>query len=148
VVIFQRGACLQCGFLWSGDCKLEVTKWAEETTQTEPACGAIFQPYGPVELLGTISVGAGLVLDALLRKVTTATHRVWAGPEALLLEAGGSWSKEWINGNLDRTKGGFQEERVWEKDPFCNVCGSPEPASRSSLTSDNPDNVSSSALPS
>lgn len=147
VLVFCSGACLQCGFSATGDSKLLVTEWPKDTTQTEPACGAIFQPYGPVELLGTISVGAGLVLDALLRKVTTATHRVWAGPEALLLEAGGSWSKEWISGNPDRTKGGFQEERAWEKDPSCNVCGRPDPASRSFLTSDSPDSVSSSAFP-
>lgn len=42
VLIFQSGACLQCGFSASGDCKLEVTKWEKETTQAEPACGAIF----------------------------------------------------------------------------------------------------------
>lgn len=148
VLVFKGGACLQCGFSTTGDSKLLVTEWPNETAQTEPACGAIFQPYGPVELLGMISVGAGLVLDALLGKVTRATHRVWAGPEALLLEAGGSWSKEWVKGNMDRTKGGFQEERVWEKDAFCNVCGNPEPASHSSLTSGSPDNVSPSVPPS
>ena len=146
VLVIPSGACLQCGFSTTGDSKLQVTEWPKETTRTEPACGAIFQPYGPIELLGTISTGAGLVLDTLLNKVTEATHRVWAGPEALLLEVGGSWSKEWINGNPNRTKGGFQEERVWEKDPFCNVCGSAESARRSFLTSDRPGSVSSSVL--
>jgi sulfur-carrier protein adenylyltransferase/sulfurtransferase len=143
VLVFSGGACLQCGFSTTGDSKLLVTEWTQETATAEPACGAIFQPYGPIELLGTISLAAGLVLDALLRKVTAATHRIWAGPENLLLDAGGSWSKEWINNDPDRSKGGFQEERVWQKDPFCDVCGSPEPASRSHLTSGNPSNVSS-----
>lgn len=148
VLTFRGGACLQCGFTTTGDCKLKVTTWQNETTQAEPACGAIFQPYGPVELLGTISLGAALALDALLRKVTTATHRIWTGSRALLQEQGGSWSPEWIGGNPEREKGGFQEERVWEKDLFCNVCGGPERESRSSSISGSPDSASSSVLPS
>jgi len=148
VLTFGGGACFQCGFTTTGDCKLQVTTWENETTRAEPACGAIFQPYGPVELLGTISLGAALALDALLHKATTATHRIWAGSRALLREQGGSWSTEWIGGNPERDKGGFQEERVWEKDRFCSVCGNPERASRSSSISGSPDSASSSAHPS
>ena len=122
VSIFPDGACLQCGFSLSGDCKLQVTAWPAETTKTEPACGAVFQPYGPIELLGTISAAATLTLDVLLGKIKVAMHRIWAGPESLLADARGIWSKEWINGNMERAKGGFQEERVWQKDPLCSVC--------------------------
>ncbi len=149
VLIFPNSPCLQCGFSLSGDCKLQVTAWpGEKKQQTEPACGAVFQPYGPIELLGTISVAASLALDALLGKVKAATQRIWAGPESLLTEAGGIWSKEWISGNMERGKGGFQEERVWERDPLCDVCGGSDPAIRLSSKSDNPNNVSSSTLPS
>jgi molybdopterin/thiamine biosynthesis adenylyltransferase len=149
VLIFAGGACLQCGFTTSGDSKLQVTEWPQERKQQmEPACGAVFQPYGPIELLGTISAGASLALDGLLGKATAATHRIWAGPESLLSDAGGTWSKEWINGNMERSKGGFQEERVWERDPLCDVCGGSDPAIRLSSKSDNPSNVLSSMPPS
>lgn len=149
VLIFPGGPCLQCGFSTSGDCKLQVTAWpAEKNLRTEPACGAVFQPYGPIELLGTISVAASLALDALLGKVNSATQRIWAGPESLLTSAGGIWSKEWIDGKIERNKGGFQEERVWERDPSCDVCCGSDPAIRSSSKSDNPNSVSSSTPPS
>jgi hypothetical protein len=94
VLIFSGGACLQCGFSIDGESKLRVTEWPKEATeQREPACGAVFQPYGPIELLGTVSAAAGLALDALLKKVTAATHRAWAGPQAWLTGAGGAWSR-------------------------------------------------------
>jgi molybdopterin/thiamine biosynthesis adenylyltransferase len=149
VLVFPGSPCLQCGFSVSGDCKLQVTAWpGEKKLQMEPACGAVFQPYGPIELLGTISVAASLALDALLGRVKAATHRIWAGPQSSLTDAGGIWSKEWINGNMERGKGGFQEERVWERDPLCDVCGGSDPVIRLSSTSENPNNVSSSTLPS
>jgi len=70
VLIFPGSPCLQCGFSVSGDCKLQVTDWpGEKKLQTEPARGAVFQPYGPIELLGTISVAASLALDALLEEL-------------------------------------------------------------------------------
>ena len=149
VLIVTGGPCLQCGFSASGDCRLQVTDWPRDTKeQTEPACGAVFQPYGPIELLGTISIAASLVLDVLLGKTTVAKHRVWAGPESLLSDAGGTWSEEWINGNLEQSKGGFQEERVWERDPLCDVCGGTDTVIRLSSKSDNPNNGLSSTPPS
>jgi molybdopterin/thiamine biosynthesis adenylyltransferase len=147
VAIFPGGACLQCGFSTKGDCKLEVTEWVEGQKQRqEPACGAIFQPYGPVELLGTISVTASLALDVLLGKTKCSAHRIWAGPESLLLEAGGAWSESWVDGRTERRRGGFQEDRGWEKDVSCHACGHHATDVPSSLPSENPDNVSSSPL--
>jgi hypothetical protein len=128
---------------------LQVTAWPiEKKQQTEPACGAVFQPYGPIELLGTISVAARLALDGLLGKVNAAAQCIWAGPESLLTDAGGIWSKEWINGNIERSRGGFQEERVWARDSLCDICGGNDPVLRSSSKSGNQNNVSSSTLPS
>ena len=148
VVIFSSGACFQCGLSIYGDSKLKVTDWPSTTEQAEPACGAVFQPYGPVELMGTIAVAATLALDALLGKATSATHRIWAGPQSLLSDAGGTWSKEWIKGDPGRNKGGFQEESVWERDPCCDICASSEPCARSASESESPRSVSSSTQPS
>lgn len=117
--------CLQCGFTLGGDLREPVTKWPASTPShfSEPACGAHFQPYGPIELLGTISVAASLALDALLNKLDLAAHRVWAGPRTLLVEQGGDWNDTWIDGRPTRTEGAFQENSVWRQNSDCAACG-------------------------
>ena len=122
--------CLQCGFALGGDMRDPVTKWPETapTHLSEPACGAYFQPYGPVELMGTVSAAASLTLDALLKKLDAATHRVWAGPRSLLEEHGGAWSDVWLAQHADRNEGAFQETINWQGDLYCNACGQPRQA--------------------
>lgn len=117
--------CLQCGFTLGGDMQHPVTDWPEEMPShlSEPACGAIFQPYGPIELMGTVAVAASLTLDALLGKVVTATHRIWVGPRSLLVDAGGSWNPKWLSEHLDRNEGAFQETILWQEDHACCACG-------------------------
>jgi len=150
VVVFSAGPCLQCGFDIYGRSKLPATKWSPGSTErTEAGCGANFQPYGPVELLGTVGLAAGFALDVLLKKVVRAARRVWVGPERLLLEAGGSWAAGWIIGDANRSKGAFQEEFVWERDPECVICGEGAESDSHSLTkSENLPNGSSSPRPS
>jgi molybdopterin/thiamine biosynthesis adenylyltransferase len=122
--------CLQCGFTLSGDLCLPVTAWPPQAPNnlSEPACGARFQPYGPIELAGTVSVAASLTLDAVLGKVSSALHRVWVGPRSLLKDAGGAWDERWLVEHPGRTDGAFQEDRPWPSDTVCAVCGSqPQP---------------------
>jgi molybdopterin/thiamine biosynthesis adenylyltransferase len=147
ILVLAGGPCLQCGFSAMGECKLQVTEWSrEKKQQREPACGAVFEPYGPIELLGTISAASRLALDGLLNKAKRATQRIWAGPESLLLEAGGTWSKQWLREKMERSKGGFEEDRIWEKDPLCDACCGSDTAVPSPLKSDNPNSASSSTL--
>lgn len=117
--------CLQCGFTLGGDMLHRVTKWPENMPShiSEPACGAHFQPYGPIELMGTVSIAASLALDALLDKLITATHRVWAGPSSLLEESGGAWNDAWLAQHPARNQGAFQETTIWQEDPACSACG-------------------------
>jgi hypothetical protein len=135
--------CLQCGFTLGGDMQHPVTKWPEEMPShlSEPACGAYFQPYGPVELMGTVLVAASLVLDALLNKLETATHRIWAGQLSLLEENGGAWDDIWLARHSDRDEGAFQETIIWQEDPDCTACGHLQRASSIS-TSASPDSSS------
>lgn len=134
-------ACLQCGFSTSGDSKLVVTEWPPERKEyTEPACGAVYQPYGPVELLGTISISAGMALDSLLGKTTVPTHRIWAGSASQLSAAGGEWSREWVDRVAGWTRGSFQEEFDWERDPSCEACGASAGINQSPSASVNPAN--------
>ncbi len=88
------------------------------------------------------------ITQSTLSKATVAKHRIWAGPESLLSDAGGTWSEGWINGKLERSKGGFQEERDWERDPLCDVCGGSDIVNPLSSQSDNPNNALSSTPPS
>jgi hypothetical protein len=123
VLLLSSGPCLQCGMTLGGKARANVTEWPEgNETRHEPACGAIFQPYGPVELQAALTLSASLALDSLLGKVHRTVHRVWAGPHALLLESGGKWSQTWLDGHPERESGGLQQELEWRKDELCPVC--------------------------
>jgi molybdopterin/thiamine biosynthesis adenylyltransferase len=143
VHVAPGGPCFRCGFDPSGRPKLELTVWpSDKRQQREPACGAAFQPYGPVELMGTISAGASLALDSLLGKLHSATHRIWAGPQTQLLEAGGNWSEEWLKKHADRAEGGFQERQNWPGDSDCPVCSVANIEADLPIQSGNQDNAS------
>lgn len=124
VAIFQPGGCLQCGFTGAGAPLLRVTDWpAGATVRQEPACGATYQPYGPVELGHIVSVVAETALDCLLGTINKSKSRTWAGRLSQLENAGGKWNPEWLTATGDRNKGGFVEEREWPVARTCVECG-------------------------
>ncbi len=122
VAIKPGDACLQCQFSPLGDAKKVVTDWGSAGPRREPACGAVYQPYGPIELSWTTALASALALDCLLGKISSSTHRIWAGPKALLDSAGGSWNADWIRERKEKEGGGFLEERIWAKDVTCPIC--------------------------
>lgn len=121
VMIGQKGGCLRCGFSATGTPLLRVTSWATETLVREPACGGIYQPYGPVELAQVERFATELALDALLDPPGESVHRIWAARQPLLRAAGGQWSADWSSLHPDRTLGGFIDDRAWARGP-CDVC--------------------------
>ena len=123
VAIKNGSSCLQCQFSSDGKPQLEITRWPEgERVSREPACGAIYQPYGPVEITWTTCLVSTLVLDCLLGTVAESIERIWACPTSMLNDAGGSWSPEWLSERAARENGGFTEERLWPKNPACPAC--------------------------
>lgn len=126
VCICSADACLQCGMHLDGRVKEPITCWpdAQAGTITEPACGAVFQPYGVIEIQGTITMASELVIDALLCKPSAALHRVWQARRALVESSGGSWNPDWTKGDAAREAGGLQTEVGWEKDHLCPACSS------------------------
>jgi sulfur-carrier protein adenylyltransferase/sulfurtransferase len=123
VAIRSDWGCLQCGFNPDGLPLLRVTEWPQgETVRQEPACGAVYQPYGPVELGHVVSVIAELAIDCILGHVQRATHRVWAARRQLLEGMGGTWTAEWEAIAAGRTGGGFVEEREWARSSSCIEC--------------------------
>lgn len=115
VAVMKNGAAFRDGFDPTGLPQLRVTEFASTTVRQEPACGAVFQPYGPIELQGSIAAIAELALDALLKPPTMSTHRIWVGRERHLSQVGGKWSNTWSKLAGERSEGGFLFERPWAK---------------------------------
>jgi len=115
VVIAKDGGCLRCGVSRTGVPTFRVSSWPEggSGAMEEPACGAHYQAYGPIELGYINSLIAEAALDCLLDKPTTSTHRIFAARRSLMDRAGGSWSPEWIAAYPERGDGGFVVERPW-----------------------------------
>ena len=123
VAITSTGGCLQCGFTDCGTSSLQVTEWPEEGKQIqEPACGAVYQPYGPIALTYVEGLVSELVLDCILGTVSASCHRVWVARKSVLDAAGGAWSREWVRMCPERQQGGFSEERTWPSRPNCPSC--------------------------
>lgn len=126
VAIFPARGCLHCGFFPDGTPKIRVTNWpAESTLKQEPACGATYQPYGPIELGHIVSLLAETALDCLLGTITTSVRRTWVGRRALLDGAGGAWNPDWLARSGGHQIGGFVEEAAWPREPHCVECGRP-----------------------
>lgn len=129
VAIARRGGCLQCGITYAGQPHLRLTEWPDGSVlRQEPACGAVYQPYGPVELAHVVALLAELALDSLLGTGTTSIHRIWAGRRRLLEVAGGKWTAAWIEVARDRLDGGFVHERPWPAFAACGECRRAEAA--------------------
>lgn len=114
VAVVGSEASLQQGFDATGLPHLRVTKWPTgDTKRREPACGAVFEPYGPVELGYITAMASELALDSLLGAVHSATHRVWACSRRFLDGMGGAWSPEWRSVPGFRDEGGFVRDLPW-----------------------------------
>jgi molybdopterin/thiamine biosynthesis adenylyltransferase len=121
VAIGQTGGCLRSGIDPTGVPAFQVAKWTSASTmEEEPACGAHYQPYGPVELGHVVNVIGELVLDGLLGKISTSTHRIWIGRAGLLSEAGGEWTEEFLQLPGATSHGGQLLDRTWS--PMCGCC--------------------------
>jgi molybdopterin/thiamine biosynthesis adenylyltransferase len=121
VLVGRDGGCLRCGFDGTGLPNFQVTAWPNGSLRTEPACGAVYQPYGPVELGFINSLAAELALEALLGETIAPAHRIWVAPAGRLSRLGGTWTETWQRDPAFRNEGGFVLERKWpaEACPGC-----------------------------
>jgi molybdopterin/thiamine biosynthesis adenylyltransferase len=121
IAVTSAGGCLRCGFAQDGTPLLRVTKWPNDTgLRQEPGCGALFQPYGPVELQHTVALATELILDSLLGSVSSSTHRVWAASEQFVSQAGGEWTASWRE--RARCIGSVVESLEWGQSAICPDC--------------------------
>jgi hypothetical protein len=94
IAISAPGDSLRAGLDAYGTPHLVAAKWAQDPRRYEPACGAAFDPYGPVELGFVTSMVAQVALDALLGQIRSGTHRIWLARRAAVEAVGGTWSDE------------------------------------------------------
>ena len=123
VLIGAKGGCFACQMDNLGKAKRTLSLWNASTHQSEPACGATFQPYGPVELSGTINLISSLALEALLRPKSASVHHMWVGSTQVLEDNGGKWNSEWLR---DLGIDGRENSRAsspWEIHEQCSYCG-------------------------
>lgn len=124
VLIGGKNECLQCGMDALGAPLLPVAAWPTAASQLrqEPACGAVYQPYGPTELSPTIGLIGELALDALLGVAAGGEHRICATGIRRLAAVGGTWSNAFMAEAPQRPNGGFVHERIWRGQANCAAC--------------------------
>jgi len=115
VAIAREGGCLRSGLGRTGVPEFNVVDWPDGagTTFEEPACGAHYQPYGPIELGFVTSVVAQLALDCLLGRVTRSSHRIYAARRSCFEDWGGQLSANWAREYEAHVDGGVIVERAW-----------------------------------
>lgn len=113
VVIASKGASFSEGVDATGVPKLVATQWPESTQKQEPACGAVFEPYGPVELGYVTSMIAEAATDCVLGRVSKSAHRLWLARRDLLEAAGGKWTAAVGKESGFRPEGAVMVERSW-----------------------------------
>ncbi len=98
VAIGREGGCFQCHIGRTGAPSFKVVAWPDGGTesQEEPACGAHYSPYGPVELSYVTAMVGDVALECLLTPPRQSFSRVFVASWGRIEELGGQWSEEWI----------------------------------------------------
>jgi len=123
VALVGSTACLACGLSVWGEPVLSVADWPNGAgLRGEPACGVMFQPYGPIEASHVTALVAEAAIDMLLGRASQPFHRIWAARKDVLDRAGGVWSERWTAACDSSVPGGRVLERPWEGDPTCPIC--------------------------
>jgi molybdopterin/thiamine biosynthesis adenylyltransferase len=122
VAIKAQHGCFECGFDSVGAPRLRVTAWLKDMQAQEPACGSVYQPYGPMELNNTVTLVGELALDILLGVTEDSEHRIWACRHQFLITCSGNWTDEWLCLTGGRAEGGFTFQRPWSKAEDCAAC--------------------------
>ncbi len=122
VGIVNQSSCIACLLNETGNTAAPETIWndgAEEVS--EPACGAYFQPFGPVDIAYAEGIAAELAVDILTGRVAENVHRVHATSTHRLKKLGGDWSEahKEFRGHFE---GGLQFQRPIENSSECPLC--------------------------
>jgi len=124
VAIGPEDGCFQCHIGRTGSPSFTVIDWPDgsDANQEEPACGAHYQPYGPVELSYVTAMTSDLALDCLLSPPSQSLHRVFTTSPRRIQELGGRWSDDWLAEQGDGGSGVRTVDRRWPR-AICKTCG-------------------------
>lgn len=126
VAIAGEGGCLQCHIGRTGEPAFKVVEWPDggDANQEEPACGAHYQPYGPVELGYVTAMVGELALDCLLDPPSQSFSRAFVTSPTRIAKFGGRLSEAWLSAHGQVDAGVRTVDRPWPP-AACTACGSP-----------------------
>lgn len=124
VGLMKGEGCLACGFTAWGEPMLPVAAWPHGTgLGAEPGCGAVFQPYGPIEVSHVTAMIAEAAIDMLMGRADVPFHRTWVARQPVLDRVQAAWSNQWLTAHHGRPQSGRIEERAWRPQSSCRHCG-------------------------
>ncbi|MYC59054.1 MAG: ubiquitin-activating enzyme [Gammaproteobacteria bacterium] len=124
VTIVGEGGCFQCHIGRTGSPSFKVIDWPGDRNGSleEPACGAFYNPYGPIELSYVTAMISDVALDCLLNPPTHSVNRVFVTSKHRIDELGGQLSSEWEVESNTELVGMRVFDRPWLK-TSCLACG-------------------------
>ena len=133
VAIVSEGGCFQCHIGRTGVPSFKAVDWpgGEGGSQEEPACGAHYHPYGPVELNYVTAMISDMALKCLLSPPTCSFSRVFATSQHRIDELGVRWSDEWLADHGNDDPGVRTVDRPWFR-MMCPACRDQPTKDRSS----------------
>ena len=124
VAIAGEGGCFQCNIGRTGAPSFKVVDWPDggDGSQEEPACGAHYHPYGPIELSYVTAMIGDVALECLLSPPIHSFSRVFATSQRRIDELGARWSDEWLAAHGNDDPGIRTLDRPWLR-TTCPACG-------------------------
>ena len=124
VAIVGEGGCFQCNIGRTGSPSFKVVAWPDggNGSQEEPACGAHYHPYGPVELNYITAMISDVALDCLLSPPPRSFSRVFATSQSRIDNLGARWSEEWLAQHGQDAGGVRTVDRLWSPTTSCPAC--------------------------
>lgn len=123
LALSNTGPALSCILDSAGFLRVPETRWeGEGVMQSEPACGTLYQPYGPIDAaVGEVLVSR-LCIQLLAGELSPPRHHVSARSTAELQRAGGSWSDAHLKHRPPNFHGAFEYERAVTQCGDCPAC--------------------------
>lgn len=123
VAIVNQESCLECGVSKEeNDLLIKPFNIKGEYEKQDNECGAIFVPYGIIELNYITSLAAQTSIDFLLGKVFKNIHRVWIASEEFIKSVTAfECLKDWEQ-KYGKIKYGAIHEIPWDKNNHCEIC--------------------------
>ena len=123
VVIVAQDGCFQCNIGRTGAPSFKVVDWPDggDGSQEEPACGAHYHPYGPVELSYVTAMISDVALECLLSPPTRSFSRVFATSQRRIEDLGARWTDGWLAEHGKDDRGMRTVDRPWLR-TICPAC--------------------------